>query len=183
MQFKFNFKQKKQTLKDIYKPNKKYGKRFSLIILTIIAIAIFFSGISLGKTIHESTLKSSVSIAKPILEVEKDSEIVITQDNKKGEYHFKVKNYNESEEISQVDLKYYIEILEDDLDPSITYELYNENEKIDLKDNKTDEMNFNRNIKEEHNYTLKVEHDSSKNQIRDILQDIQIKVHSEQLKI
>ena len=34
---------------------------------------------------------------------------------------------------------FYIEILEEDLDPSITYELYKENEKIDLKDNKTDE--------------------------------------------
>ena len=58
------------------------------------------------------------------MEVEKDSEIIITEDNKKGEYNFKVKNYNDLEEVSQVDLKYYIEILEEDLDKSIKYELY-----------------------------------------------------------
>ena len=34
-------------------------------------------------------------------------------ENKNGEYHFTVKNYNQAREVSQVDLSYYIEILEE----------------------------------------------------------------------
>ena len=52
-----------------------------------------------------------------------------------------------------------------------------------IKENKTEEMKMNRGQKEEQVYTLKVEYDSNKNSIGDIIQDIQIKVHSEQLKI
>ena len=44
-------------------------------------------------------------------------------------------------------------------------------------------MTFNKDIKEEQNYTLKVTYDDSINTIEDIMKDIQIKIHSEQLKI
>lgn len=187
MKFKFNFnfrnRNKDFSLKNLSKEKIRYSKPAIIIILIALILIVFFSGISLGKTIHNSTIKNSTEVAKPILEVEKDSEIIITEDNKKGEYNFKVKNYNDLEEVSQVDLKYYIEILEKDLDKSIKYELYKENEKVELKENKTEEMKMNRGQKEEQVYTLKVEYDSNKNSIGDIIQDIQIKVHSEQLKI
>ena len=41
-------------------------------------------------------------------------------------------------------------------------------------------MTFHKDIIEEQNYTLKVMYDDSKNSIEDIMQDIQIKVHTEQ---
>ena len=44
-------------------------------------------------------------------------------------------------------------------------------------------MIFHGDTEEEQNYILKVTYDASKNTIEDIMQDIQIKVHSEQLKI
>ena len=179
------FKTKKITLKDIKIPNmnKKLNHKIILILTIILIGIVFFSGISFGKMMYNGILKNRVEIAKPILEVEKNSEVIITEANRKGEYEFKVKNYNDLEEVSQVDLKYYIEILEEDLDKSIKYELYKENEKVELKENKTEEMKMNRGQKEEQVYTLKVEYDSNKNSIGDIIQDIQIKVHSEQLKI
>ena len=44
-------------------------------------------------------------------------------------------------------------------------------------------MMLYRDLKEEQKYTLKVTYDESENTIEDIMQDIQIKVHSEQLKV
>ncbi len=177
---------KRKTLKlKFLKGQKISNKKQKLMTVSIILIIgiTFFSGVSVGKAVYNTNIKNKTQIAKPILEVEKESEIMITEDNKKGEYKFLVKNYNQEEEISQVDLTYYIEILEEDLEDCITYELYKENEKIELKENKTEEMVLHKDVKEEQNYTLKVMYNQNKNTIEDIMQDIQIKVHSEQLKI
>lgn len=184
MKLHFMLKPKKITLKNLKKEKNRNRKQELLLIGMILIIGItFFSGVSVGKAVYNTNIKNNTQIAKPILEVEKGSEIIITEENKKGEYTFKVKNYNQAEEISQVDLTYYIEILENDLENSIQYELYNQNEKIELKENKTREMSFHKDLKEEQNYTLIVTYDASKNTIEDIMQDIQIKVHSEQLKV
>ena len=177
-------KPKKITLKNLKKEKNRNRKQELLLIGMILIIGItFFSGVSVGKAVYNTNIKNNTQIAKPILEVEKGSEIIITEENKKGEYTFKVKNYNQAEEISQVDLTYYIEILANDVENSIQYELHNQNEKIELKENKTREMSFHKDLKEEQNYTLIVTYDASKNTIEDIMQDIQIKVHSEQLKV
>ncbi len=186
MNLNFIKKPKKLTLKTLKKEQKKYKdkKQEILIICMILIIGItFFSGVSVGKAVYNSHIKNDTQIAKPVLEVEKGSEMIITEDNQKGEYTFIVKNYNEVAEISQVDLTYYIEILEKDLNESIQYQLYKDNELIELKENKTETMTFHKDVKEEQHYTLKVTYDDSKNTIEDIMQEIQIKVHSEQLKI
>ena len=186
MNLMFIQKPKKWGLKHLKKENRKQKnkKQEFIIICIILVIGItFFSGVSVGKTVYNASIKNNTQIAKPILEVEKGSEIIITEDNKKGEYTFIVKNYNQTEEISQVDLIYWIEILENNLKDSIQYQLYKDNELLELKENKTEEMKFHKDIKEEQKYTLKVTYDDTKNTIEDIIQDIQIKVHSEQLKV
>ena len=90
------FKTKKITLKDIKIPNmnKKLNHKIILILTIILIGIVFFSGISFGKMMYNGILKNRVEIAKPILEVEKNSEVIITEANRKGEYEFKVKNYN-----------------------------------------------------------------------------------------
>ena len=186
MNLKFIQKPKKLDLKHLRKENRKQkNKKQEIIIICIILVIgiTFFSGVSVGKAVYNANMKNNTQIAKPILEVEKGSEIIITEDNKKGEYAFIVKNYNQTEEISQVDLIYWIEILENNLKDSIQYQLYKDNELLELKENKTEEMKFHKDIKEEQKYTLKVTYDDTKNTIEDIMQDIQIKVHSEQLKV
>mgnify|MGYP005763121439 CR=1 FL=1 len=186
MNVNFIKKTKGMTLKNLKKEQKKYHdkKKEMFIIFSVFIIGItFFLGVSIGKAVHNTNIKNTTQIAKPILEVEKDSEIMITENNKKGEYHFMVKNFNHTDEISQVDLIYYIEILENNLDDSIQYELYKDDKKLELKTNKTEQMTFHKNVKEEQKYILKVTYDSSKNSMEDIMQEIQIKVHSEQLKI
>ena len=128
MKLDFHIKPKKIGLKDIKKEEeeKHHKKRMMMIIMILLICITFFSGASLGKAIHNTSIKANTKVAKPILEVEKDSEISITQDNTSGEYRFKVKNYNDLEEITEVNLKYYIEILDDNLDKSIRYQLYKE---------------------------------------------------------
>ena len=179
-------KPKKLTLKKLKKEQRENKRKkqevFIICIIVIIGIT-FFSGVTVGKAVYNTNIKNNTEIAKPILEVEKDSEILITEDNKNGEYHFIVKNYNQEKEVSQVDLVYYIEILEENLDESIQYQLYQGDEKLELKENRTEKMIFHGDTEEEQNYILKVTYDASKNTIEDIMQDIQIKVHSEQLKI
>lgn len=185
MNLKFMQKTKKLGLKHLKKENRnqKNKKQELVIICMIVVIGItFFSGVSVGKAVYNSNIKNNTQIAKPILEVEKGSEILITENNKKGEYTFTVKNYKQ-EEISQVDLTYYIEILENGLDNSIQYQLYKDDEILELRENRTETMTFHKDIKEEQIYILKVTYDDSKNTIEDIMQDIQIKVHSEQMKV
>ncbi len=183
---KFNFYRKPNTIKrkNTRKNQKRNRKQQIILLCSIILIGItFFSGISIGKAVYNTNIKNNTEIAKPILEVEKASEITITEENKTGEYHFIVKNFNDIEEVSQVDLQYYIEILDNNLDESVQYQLFKENEEIALQENRTQEMILQKDIKEEQKYTLKVEYDADKNAIGDIINEIQIKVHSEQLKI
>ena len=183
---KFNFYRKPNTIKqkNIRKNQKRNRKQQIILLCSIILIGItFFSGISIGKAVYNANIKNNTEIAKPILEVEKASEITITEENKTGEYHFIVKNFNDTEEVSQVDLQYYIEILDNNLDESVQYQLFKENEEIALQENRTQEMTLQKDIKEEQKYTLKVEYHADKNTIGDIINEIQVKVHSEQLKI
>ncbi len=121
-------------------------------------------------------------MAKPILEVENNPEITITSINKESTYDFKVKNYNTNEEISQVDLLYTIEILTK-TDESITFKLYKNDEEVKLEDNKSEEFLLSKDEKQEDNYKLKILYDKGKARGRDIFQDVQIKVHTEQRKV
>ena len=85
-----------------------------------------------------------------------------------------------------VDLDYTIEIISN-TDESVKFNLYNNNEdktKVDLKDNKTGKISLPRSSKQDHNYKLEVIYDETKSlSASDILENIQVKVQSEQSKI
>ncbi len=86
-----------------------------------------------------------------------------------------------------VDLDYTIEVMSN-TDESVKFNLYNNDEdnktKVDLKDNKTSKISLPRNSKQDHNYRLEVIYDNTKSlSASDILENIQVKVHSEQSKI
>ena len=78
---------------------------------------------------------------------------------------------------------YTIEILSN-TDESIQFELYNEEEQIPLKNLKTEKLLISGNGKVEQRYKLKVIYDNTKGTSgKDILEEVQVKVHSEQEKI
>ena len=56
-------------------------------------------------------VNTTTQIAKPIMIVENNPTIDITTIKNTGYYDFKVKNYNEENQVNQIELKYWIEII------------------------------------------------------------------------
>ena len=62
--------------------------------------------------------------------------------------------------------------------------MYKNNQEVALINNKTDEMLIKPNEKQEENYKLEIVYDSGKSVTnKNILEQVQIKVHSEQVKL
>ncbi len=169
----------------ITKEEKSKGKDSKFITLTLIMfiiILLLLCGYSMAKVIEQVIIKSKTAIAEPILLIENDPSLDITELHNYGEYVFKVKNYNEQNKVTETDLKYYIEILSN-LDDSVNIELYQNENKIDLKNNKTEYMKISKDKKEETQYKIKIIYDKNKsNGIEDIMEKIQVKVHTEQMR-
>ena len=164
---------------------KKYKNKRSLTLIVVIAIVVilFFTGFSIGKEMTSIKIKGSTEVAKPILVVENNPAIDVTTIENTGFYDFKVKNYNSYDEVNQIDLKYYIEIISK-YDESIIFKIYKNGEEIPLKENKTEEIQLKKDTKEEQNYRLEIVYDKTKStSTQEIVQDVQIKVHSEQVKV
>lgn len=169
----------------LYKEKSNDKKSTKLLIVSFIIFIIIFMllcGYSMAKSIEEYILKSNAEIAQPILIVENNPSIDITALNNSGTYTFKVKNYNEQNQITQTDLKYYIEILSN-TDDSINIELYQNENKINLTNNKTEYIEISKDKKEEREYKIKITYDKDKsNTINDIMEKIQVRIHTEQVK-
>ena len=157
------------------------NKLMTGFILSIIVI-IMLCGYSMAKCIDEYIIKGRMKIAEPILEIENNPIINITESQNYGEYIFKVRNYNNKDKVTETDLKYYIEI-SPKLDNSIELELYQDENKIELADNKTENIKISKNQKEEREYKIKITYDKNNPvEVGDLLEQIQVKVHTEQEK-
>lgn len=78
---------------------------------------------------------------------------------------------------------YTIEIISN-TDETIQFELYNEDIQIPLENLKTANLSINGNEPLEQKYKLKITYDSTKgNSGQNILDEVQVKVHSEQEQI
>lgn len=161
--------------------NKK--REITLILVSSMVLALFFSGYSMGKAFTSVDIQTNAKIAKPILIVE-NSPVIEMDGRKEREYYdFKVKNYNEDGEITQIDLEYNIEVLSQ-TEKAICFKLYNDNQEIVLENNKTANMRLRKENRQEEYYRLEIIYDKTKNNSsNDIIQDVQIKVHSEQVKV
>ena len=133
------------------------NKLMTGFILSIIVI-IMLCGYSMAKCIDEYIIKGRMKIAEPILEIENNPIINITESQNYGEYIFKVRNYNNKDKVTETDLKYYIEI-SPKLDNSIELELYQDEYKIKITYDKNNTV-----------------------EVGDLLEQIQVKVHTEQEK-
>lgn len=123
-----------------------------------------------------------MNVATPIFIVEGEKATKISEINNIGYYEFLIKNFNETH-ISETDFLYTIEIISK-TDESIQFELYKEEELISLQNLKTEKLLIKGKEKTEQKYKLKVTYDKSKGtKGKNILEEVQIKVHSEQEKI
>ena len=152
-----------------------------IIVLTIIII-LLSTNMVYAKYISVDRLNSIISIATPIFVVEGKETTKISEINNIGYYEFSIKNFNETQ-ISETGFLYTIQILSD-TDEAIQFELYNEEKQIPLENLKTQQLSIIGNEKLEQKYKLKVIYDSTKGTAgKDILEEVQIKVHSEQVPI
>lgn len=163
-----NIKEKKKTIIEI-------------VILTIL-ILLLSSHIVYAKYITVDTITSSLSVAKPIFIVEGGDATKISEINNIGYYEFSIKNYNETN-TSEIGFLYTIEIVSN-TDEAIQFELYKDEKQISLNNLKTEQLSIKGNEKIEEKYKLKVTYDKAKGTGgKDILEEVQVKVHSEQEKI
>lgn len=159
----------------------KVNKKTLIAIIVLIIILLFVPKVY-AKYMDAIILKSNTQIAKPIFIVEGTEISKINSINNVGYYEFYVKNYDENN-ISEIGFNYVIEVVTE-LNESIKFELYKGDEQIELKDLKTNEIYIGANEKIEQKYKLKIIYDKNLNSIgKDILQEVQIKVHSEQEEI
>ena len=145
-------------------------------------LGLFFSGCSIGKQLSSTNIETSSKIAEPIVIIENSPIVKVDGKQEKEYYSFKIKNYKDNGEVTQIDLVYYLEILFQ-TDEAIYFKIYRDNEEIPLENNKTTDMKLKKEIVQQDEYQLEIIYDKTKNQASDeIFQDIQIKVHTEQVE-
>ena len=170
-------------MKKIIENLKKRKKEITIIAIILFIIILFFSGYSMGKGFSSTSINGETGVAEPIIVVENNPPVSLKTTNDKGYYEFSVKNYDQEGNLTQVDLSYNIEILSK-LDKSIVVKIYKENEEIKLENNKTENMLLTNEQKQEDKYKMEITYDkTASTSLEDIIQDIQIKVHSEQVKL
>lgn len=152
------------------------------MILISIALILISFGYCFAKFEVTKNLLVKTDIAVPVLEVEGTETTKVSAINNIGYYDFSIKNFNQ-ENVSDVSQNYSIEIVAN-LDEAVKFELFQDNQPVELNNNKTKDIFIEGIEEKEHKYRLKVSYDNSKNNLqKDILEDVQIKVHSEQAKI
>ena len=159
-------------------------KQITYVIILSIVIILFFTGYSIGKTMNQTTIKAKGSFAKPIIEVISDSNLKITDNENQGECVFLIRNYDKKGKTTEVNLQYTVEIkdsIDEKLKDTISFELYKNGDKIELQNQTTPLMKLAVKQQQEDRYILKIKYDKTKStQMNDILDKIQIQVHSEQ---
>lgn len=165
--------------------NEKTSKSIVLAFIIFLIILLLFCGYSLAKTVEDIIIKNNTPVAEPILTIENTPEMEITASQNYGIYTFKIKNYNENDKITDVNLKYCIELIYEK-DDALNIELYQDENKIELKDNKTEYIEISKDKKEEREYQVRITYNKEKNnetaEIADIMQKMQVKIHTEQVK-
>lgn len=163
------------------KKEKTINKNIKIILILFLIILFLTTGYAFAKNMAQIMINSKTEVAEPILIVENDSCIEISSPNKRGVYNFKIKNYDENDKITDVNLQYKIEIKSKSED--LRFKLYEKTDEIKLTNNQTDYISISNNKKEERQYSLTIYYDENDvEKVEDIIDQVQLKIHSEQIK-
>lgn len=152
-------------------------KEIIKIIVVAFVLTIILSTISLGKYFNKTKINVNSGVAIPIIKLEGEQKLIINNNQENKVYNLAVKNYDENEQITQVELEYYIEIISKKND-DINFKIYKEEKELNINNNKTEKFLLTKENKQQDNY--KIEILLNKKISEDILQNIEIKVYSEQ---
>ena len=155
----------------------KLKKEIIKIILVAFVLTIILSTISLGKYFNKTKINVNSGVAIPIIKLEGEQKLIINNNQENKVYNLAVKNYDENEQITQVELEYYIEIITKKND-DINFKIYKEEKELNINNNKTEKFLLTKENKQQDNY--KIEILLNKKISEDILQNVEIKVYSEQ---
>lgn len=152
-------------------------KEIIKIIVLAFVLTIILSTISLGKYFNKTKINVNSGVAIPIIKLEGEQKLIINNNQKNTVYNLAVKNYDENDKITQVELEYYIEIISKKND-DINFKIYKEEKELNINNNKTEKFLLTKENKQRDNY--KIEILLNKKISEDILQNVEIKVYSEQ---
>lgn len=152
-------------------------KEIIKIIVVAFVLTIILSTISLGKYFNKTKINVNSGVAIPIIKLEGEQKLIINNNQENKVYNLAVKNYDENEQITQVELEYYIEIISKKND-DINFKIYKEKKELNINNNKTEKFLLTKENKQRDNY--KIEILLNKKISEDILQNVEIKVYSEQ---
>ena len=152
-------------------------KEIIKIIVVAFVLTIILSTISLGKYFNKTKINVNSGVAIPIIKLEGEQKLIINNNQGNKVYNLAVKNYDENEQITQVELEYYIEIISKKND-DINFKIYKEEKELKINNNKTEKFLLTKENKQRDNY--KIEILLNKKISEDILQNVEIKVYSEQ---
>lgn len=152
-------------------------KEIIKIIVVAFVLTIILSTISLGKYFNKTKINVNSGVAIPIIKLEGEQKLIINNNQENKVYNLAVKNYDENEQITQVELEYYIEIISKKND-DINFKIYKEKRELNINNNKTEKFLLTKENKQQDNY--KIEILLNKKISEDILQNVEIKVYSEQ---
>ena len=152
-------------------------KEIIKIIVVAFVLTIILSTISLGKYFNKTKINVNSGVAIPIIKLEGEQKLIINNNQENKVYNLAVKNYDENEQITQVELEYYIEIISKRND-DINFKIYKEEKELNINNNKTEKFLLTKENKQQDNY--KIEILLNKKISEDILQNVEIKVYSEQ---
>ena len=152
-------------------------KEIIKIIVVAFVLTIILSTISLGKYFNKTKINVNSGVAIPIIKLEGEQKLIINNNQENKVYNLAVKNYDENEQITQVELEYYIEIISKK-NEDINFKMYKEEKELNINNNKTEKFLLTKENKQQDNY--KIEILLNKKISEDILQNVEIKVYSEQ---
>lgn len=150
------------------------------IVFLIVVLALTYNiciPYAFAKYSSQVVGSANIKIATPIMELQGEETKEITVLNPNISYNFSVKNYNEAEEINEVDMCYYIEIVSKNR-KNMEFNLYKGEEKIELIDYKTEKMDLVKGKKQIDEYYLEAKFLGE--QVQDIYSQVEIKVYSVQ---
>lgn len=148
-----------------------------VIILTIFIIILAFSKTSLGKYFSKTNIEIESEIVKPILKIEGDTILNINTVKEKEIFNFKIKNYEETNKITEIDLEYYIEIITKEND-NIKFKIYKADRELKMYENKTEKFLLTREKMQEDTYKIEILLNNIS--VQEIMQNIEVRVYAEQ---
>ena len=130
-------------------------KEIIKIIVVAFVLTIILSTISLGKYFNKTKINVNSGVAIPIIKLEGEQKLIINNNQENKVYNLAVKNYDENEQITQVELEYYIEIISKKND-DINFKIYKEEKELNINNNKTEKFLLTKENKQQDNYKIEI---------------------------